>query len=568
MSLLHYLRGQAAWLAGGGAALATLAAIVLLVISVRGGAGIGFGSGGEPTLGEGETISAWIELDKPSYLQGDIVRYRVLLLWDADAVRPNLDSFESSVSFYPLEKLAVRSAEQPARGSLREYSAEFTLQGVNVDAPAEYRLDTATVYYSSANDGHAEVQALRVNPPPLYFGEFFPADVADISLLPYKGPLDEAGRLRGSLMAALGATALSLLALMLWLRGRRRPERSLSPAEILWREFEPLRRAGGEARPRLLACERIFTRALELRAGMSAAEFWSARDLESRDAGVALAAAREAFMAAYRPEGPGETEVTAVVDSIDALLGPMVREELLRRELQDSPVERLRGQPRLLGYAALLAVTGAAALVLAAVPGTWVPADIRSYNTAARQLESGDDLQGAYDAFVALAENAADVRVQAAALYNAAGLMVDPRLAGLSRERFDNFRNAIFLPDVTLDRFLHDMEMDAEFELVTLLTELTRRYVQAEQAMRAAVRVAPGDGDARRNLEILSKIRRAIGRSLSSMTRPDADSSGSQQMVSQAVIDLMLLMEAELPDDFAKQDEGKDDRDYFILEKF
>jgi hypothetical protein len=39
-------------------------------------------------------------------------------------------------------------------------------------------------------------------------------------------------------------------------------------------------------------------------------------------------------------------------------------------------------------------------------------------------------------------------------------------------------------------------------------------------------------------------------------------------MLNQTVIDLKLLMEAELPEDYAKQDEGKDDREYFILERF
>jgi len=245
-----------------------------------------------------------------------------------------------------------------------------------------------------------------------------------------------------------------------------------------------------------------------------------------------------------------------------------VQEEQLRREMQASAADRLRSQPRLLAASAAPGLAGLVALVLAAQPAAWVSDDVSAYNDAVELLETGDNLQAAYDAFTALTEGAEDLRVKAASFYNLGELLVDPRMNRISRERFENFRQAIFVPDVTLSRMLHDMEMDAEFELVTLLTELTRRYVQAEQAMRAAVRLLPEDGDTRRNLEILAKIRRAIARSLASMVQQGEEGTGSQELLSQSMIDLQLLMEAELPEDFAKQDEGKDDRAYFIMEKF
>ena len=52
------------------------------------------------------------------------------------------------------------------------------------------------------------------------------------------------------------------------------------------------------------------------------------------------------------------------------------------------------------------------------------------------------------------------------------------------------------------------------------------------------------------------------------MVQQGEEGTGSQELLSQSMIDLQLLMEAELPEDFAKQDEGKDDRAYFIMEKF
>jgi hypothetical protein len=112
------------------------------------------------------------------------------------------------------------------------------------------------------------------------------------------------------------------------------------------------------------------------------------------------------------------------------------------------------------------------------------------------------------------------------------------------------------------------MELDAEFELLTLLTELTRQYVQAEAVLKGAVRADPLNSDARRNLELVAKIRRGIARSLTQLISEGEQNGGTQQMLNQTVIDLKLLMEAELPEDYAKQDEGKDDREYFILERF
>lgn len=559
---------QAVWLLGGAAALAALGVAILLLMSASGRALFEFGAGPPELPEEDELIDAWIDLDKPSYLQGDIVHYRFRMVWNEDAVTPRLDAFETSVSFYPLEKLAVQSDTRGLSGPLREYTADFILQAVNVEAPSSYRLDTATVYYSRASDGHAEVHALRANPPAVHFGEYFPQDVADITLLPYKGAMDEASGLRGGLMGGLGLLLLVTVAAMLWLRSRRRPAADLSPAERLWREFEELRNAEGDERQRLLGCERVFTRVLELRAGMTPAEFWATRDLDSTGAGADLVAAREAFKAAYRPEGPADADLASVMASIDDLLAPLVEEERLRREMRVSAADRLRAQPRLLAASGMLGLAGLVALLLAALPAAWVPDDVSAYNDAVGLLEAGENLQEAYDAFAALTEAAEDPRVKAASFYNLGELLVDPRMNRISRERFDNFRQAIFIPDVTLSRMLHDMEMDAEFELVTLLTELTRRYVQAEQAMRAAVRLWPEDADTRRNLEILSKIRRAIARSLASMVQQGEEGTGSQELLTQSMIDLQLLMEAELPEDFAKQDEGKDDRAYFIMEKF
>jgi len=203
-----------------------------------------------------------------------------------------------------------------------------------------------------------------------------------------------------------------------------------------------------------------------------------------------------------------------------------------------------------------------------AFPSTWLADDFKRYNAALAIVASDGDLQQAVDALAELSEQSEDPRVQAATLYNLGTLLADRRLARLSREQHENFLAAMFIPDISLARLLDEMEMDAEFELITLLTELTRQYVQAEQVMKGAARAAPNDPDVGRNLEILGKLRRAIGRSLAALVRQGEEGVGEQQMLSQTTIDLQLLMQAELPDDYAKLDEGKDDREYFIMERF
>ena len=138
----------------------------------------------------------------------------------------------------------------------------------------------------------------------------------------------------------------------------------------------------------------------------------------------------------------------------------------------------------------------------------------------------------------------------------------------MSREQRRDLLQAIFHADISLDLLLHELELDAEFELITLLSETTRQYVQAEQALQAAITAGPYDSDMGRNLELLSKTRQAIARSLARLIAKAVVDAGSQEALSQTVIDLKVLMETELPDDYARLDEGKDDRNYFIMERF
>lgn len=544
-----------------------VAAAVLIVMSMSGRATFGFVDGEPGDLAADDDIKAWVSFDEATYHQGDIVRYRMRLNWRSKKVTPDLESFATSISFHPFDNRGVTAAERRLGGGVREYVAEYLLQPVNVETPASYQLDTATVYYTRASEDHAQVHALRVNPAPVHLGEFYPYDISSISLRPPKPRLDDARSLRRVLMALFGSSLLLIALGFLWQRGRKRAYEELSPAEQLWRDLDELRREPNKDRQYVVGCERHFTQVLELLSGITPTEFWSEQAHAPGEWHDLVAEARELFSAAYRPAAPAAADVQRIASLIESMLVPMVQEDRLQREAHGSLVDRLRRQPIAFLGGSALAAAGVVALLLAAVPSAWLSKDIRDYNALVGRLEA-NELEAALDGFLDLGELASDPRVRAASLYNTGTLLADPRQSRLSRAQHDNFLRAIYVPEITLSRMLHDMELDAEFELLTLLTELTRQYVQAEAVLKGAVRADPLNSDARRNLELVAKIRRGIARSLTQLISEGEQNGGTQQMLNQTVIDLKLLMEAELPEDYAKQDEGKDDREYFILERF
>ena len=549
-------------------ALLVMLGFVLVVLSTSGRALFGFTDEVPQILEPEENIRAWIEFDKPSYLVGDVATYRIRIRWRDELAAPDLETFETSIGFYPFDHRGSVVNERRLGGGQREYVADYTLQAVNVETASTYQLDSAIVYYTLASDGHAEVQSYRVSPPPVHIGEFYPGNIASIALRPLKPAIDDARALRRLLIAGCGLALMAILSALLWQRGRKRPNAELSAEERLWRDFDALRRAPHDDRQFVVDYEQLFTRALELRAGVTPLQFWSGESLARGEWQELIAEARTMFGEAYRPEGPSVEEVERIVALIDGFLAPMVAEERLKREVHEDFFERLRQQPAVMAASGMLLVAVLVAFTLAALPSVWLSPDLKQYNAAVELLNAEGNLQQAAEAFSALSEVSEDPGVRSAALYNFGTLLADRRMTRLSREQHDNFLQAMFLPEVTLGRLLHDMEMDAEFELVTLLTELTRQYVQAEQALKASARVAPADPDTGRNLEILGKLLRAIAGSIAQLVKQGEEGVGSQQMLSQTIIDLKLLMEAELPDDYAKIDEGKDDRDYFIMERF
>jgi hypothetical protein len=558
--------------------LAVLVATVLILVlcvsvivaSIRGtGPGeFGFSEAPPPELPPDTDIAGWVTLDKGSYLPGEEARCRVRVLWRSNIVTPDFESFQSSASFFPLDHRESYYSERNLSGGVREYVAEFVLQAVNVETTRSYLLATSTVYYTNSRIDTEELQALRINPPELHIGELYPEDISDIPLMSPKPEIDEPTLLRQWLMALFAVALLGLGAGLIWHFGRQRPESGLSEAEHLWYEFDALLSNVSDRRKFLLDCERIFVHALSLRAGVSSTDFWAGRGESNDDWRKLTRDARRILSESYRPTEPSGDDVNRMSVLIRELLEPMVSEDRLRRERLPSPAMRLRSEPVAMATAIFLAISAGTLFALAVQPSSWLSPDVLRYNLATAMLENDESVEQSFSEFSALGKGADDEMVRAASLYNVGALLIDPRLSGQSSERQRVLLNAIFLPEITLDRLLHDLELDAVTELLGILTYAARRYVQAETALKAAVRITPDDSDVRRNLEILGKVRRALADTLARLIEQGEQSAGLIEMQAQTIIDLQRLMEVEMPEDFAKLEEGKDDTNYFILEQF
>lgn len=554
-----------------GASVVMLMAIFLLVMSMTAGneALFAFSDREEVTLPDDKDIVGWSSFDKDSYLPGDVINYTIEVIWREGAVAPKLDRFLNSISFYPLHERSSTQDKLAKPGRLRGHVVNFELQAISADFPATLRLDPATLYYTTSKVDEAEVQVLRIAPPPLHLGEYYPRNISNISLLPPKPELAEFRWIRQGLMMLFAIMLLGIVLLLLKHYGERRPASSLTDAEQLWRQVQRARSAGKSNRELLLAYEQLFTRALELRAGITPSMFWSGRTCEQNEWLEVMKEARLAFSRAYRPsDEPATAALEQIASVILDLLDPMVATEQLEREEIVTLSKRLRRYPKVLLSATFLLFMAAIIFLLATRPSEWLSPDLRQYNQAVGLAANEATLHEALSQFENLAEEAKDQRIRAAALYNLGTILVKPRLAGLTTRQYDELLNLLFLPKVTLEILLHELELDAEFELLTILTDVTRRQVAAEQALKTAVLLRPSDAQARRNLELLTKIRKALGNTVAQLARQDGTENGPQAVSRQTIIDLKRLMETELPEDFAKSEEGKDDRHYFIMEGF
>lgn len=519
----------------------------------------------------GADIAGWASFDSDSFRLGETGRYRIRVLWRDEYVQPDIDGFRQSVSLFPFESREVVERRRDKGDGVSEYVLEYVLQAVNMRTSASYQLPPPTVYYESERTEGDNLESLPIEPPPVHVRGYYPDDVSAIPLRSLKGEIRDRTWMRQAFMAGGAAVFLVLGALLVWKGGRRRTQAELSEPERLWRQFQDLD-AAAPPRTRLLECERIFTRLLQVCTGMSPTGFWSGEQPADLFWSDATSRARSLLRRIYLRPAPSRRDAEEMSELVGGILSSLVEEERLQREQQPSFVSRLRRQPRLMSGSVALFASAALCVLLASRPQLWLSPEVVRYNQATRLLDERKTLARGAEQLTELGEAAREGRVKAAALYNSGTLASDSRLlVNQSQAQQQALLEAIFAEDVSLEAFLHRLDIDAEFEVLALLTESARAFTQGDAALAASARLSPEDEDVRRNLELLRKRRMALARAIRKLAeerREAEEGLVGERTQRTALVDLMQLMEMELPDEYSEVDTGKDDKGYHILEAF
>lgn len=370
-------------------------------------------------------------------------------------------------------------------------------------------------------------------------------------------------------MAATGIILMLLAALLLWHFGRvRRPE-NLQEPERLWLQYRSLDRNVLSRREYLDQCERIFTGLLRFRLHVSPVLFWSGGHADTTEWKDILHKARELFYRNYLPQPPDEETVVETVRILDDMFARLTEEERLRREQQPSFLKRVSSQYGVITTATVIVIGGVLVLVFAMLPAAWLSSDVTAYNDALKLMRSDQPVEDIYEQVSKLPEQLTDPRIKSAALYNVAIFATRPELAGIDQSQQEALLAVMFQEQkVFLDALLHSLTMEDPFLLVSILRDSVRFLTISESTLKAATRIDRDDEQIRRNLELVMKRRNAYAESIEEILRGGEDSGEQGELQRQSLMDLEMLMETEMPDKYAEFEEGKNNKEYFILEGF
>ena len=125
-----------------------LSAFLLTVFSMQGKPAQLFPFTESPleTLGENEAIKGWADFDKDSYVIGEVAMLQLRLVWHADKVSPDLDTFKNGIGAFPFNRLESFEQQQVIEGDINEYLLVFSLQAVDVEPASSYMLAPPTIY--------------------------------------------------------------------------------------------------------------------------------------------------------------------------------------------------------------------------------------------------------------------------------------------------------------------------------------------------------------------------------------------------------------------------------------
>lgn len=502
-------------------------------------------------------IGGWATLGRDSYFVGDTVRYTVHLLYRSDRVAPDLKMLERSLNFLPFEKIDVRTTVKRSANSPSEAVLEFTLQGVDVLPATTYNMEPALVYYTPAGEKKPSPTPIRIERPALHVSSYYPSDVSQIALRDGRGAVGEYAPLRQSILAASAVGILAMASLLLWRVGRRRSAAELSEPERLWQEFRALDPQALGSRNYILHCERIFTRLLQWRTQTHPWAFWSGTNPKEPSSWNEITNhARRLLSKTYQQDTPALEDAERIGALLQDMLSPVIDEERLRREDVPSFTGRLKQQPRVLALTGASAAMALVLLLLAAKPGIWLSPDLRRYNETVHAASGDKNLDADAQRFAALGKAVETPMVKASALYNAATARA--RLGGPAGSKFgeDEILHAAFQRDEPIRNLLDDQNA------IDKLLAAGVALGTAERELKEAVRADRQDEDIRRNLELVGKRQRAVLAAIKQLFNAAGALPPAQR---DSVIDVLNM---KMPEEFKKDDKGKDNTRYMIMEKF
>lgn len=521
------------------------------------------------TLPENVNISGSAEFDKSSYLPGERSLYTIRLLWREAAMTPDLDAFKNGIGFFPFNRLDMQESRHKFGNGISEYVLNITLQAVDVEPVRSYQLAPPTVYYTLPGNVEQELQSFRIEAPLIHIGEYYPSDVSKVSLLDYKGPITDPRLVRQVPMLLFALSLIGVAGFLLWHFGRVRKTENLDEPERLWRHYRSLDAEKLSRREYLDQCERVFTGLLRFRLNLSPVLFWSGENAEVQEWHDLLQQARELFYRNYLPRPPEADTVAGITRILDEMFARLTEEERLRRERMPTFYQRVASRYGVVPVAAITGLFGLALLVEGVLPDLWLSHDIARYNDAVSLLHSEQSAEDKFEQLQKIPELIKYPRAQAAALYNNAIFATQPELAGIDQPRQEALLAVMFQEQkVFLDALLHSLNMEDPFLLVSILRDSVRFLTASESSLKAAVRIDPDDEQIRRNLELVMKRRNAYAESIEEILRGGEDTGGQGELQKQALMDLEMLMQTEMPDKYAEFEEGKNNKEYFIMEGF
>ncbi len=544
---------------------------VMIISSLRGApeSWYPFSEISQSNLREDELIRGWVDLDKDSLLIGDVVRYRIRLLWRNNRISPDTETFKGGIGFFPLNRVGVTENIRRFAGNISEYNLEFTLQAVDVDPAQSYTLSPPTVYFTDEEQDTGELQSYRISSPQIHVGEFYPQNVSRIPLLPVKGKIIDPVGLRSSILGLAGVVLTGLAIWLLWLFGRVRRVETLSEPERLWNEFQYIKSGSHKPREYMLQCELIFTDLIMYKLEMNPAEFWSGKHTTDSDWDEIVNKVREIFNQGYFEKEPDNSLIDQITSMLDGLFSQLVEEEKLKIEILPSWPARLAGQPVLTSFCSVVLIIAILVTSLSFNSSSWGSAEVREYNRIVDLVAEDVSIEDKYEAITEFADAATATRVKAAALYNAGTFSATPELVGQDIYQQEALLEVMFQEQrVFLDALLHSLAMEDPFLLLAMIRDGIRFMTLGETALKSAVRIDPADMDIRRNLELIQKRRNAYAETIADLLQEGEESEGTGDVLQQTLMDLEQFMQMEMPEEFAELEEGKDDKDYFILEGF